>query len=72
MNCQEARQALLNSLDVSISSEQHLPMENHIATCEACRRFADGLCVCASRVLVVFRNPVLPAAKFLDDAVIFP
>ena len=41
MNCQEARQTLLNSLDVSISSEQHLPMENHIATCEACRRFAD-------------------------------
>jgi predicted anti-sigma-YlaC factor YlaD len=39
MNCEEAREALLNSLAGSIPAERHLPMEKHIATCEACRRF---------------------------------
>ena len=41
MNCQQARQTLLDSLDGPIAAELQLPMENHIATCEACRRFAE-------------------------------
>ena len=41
MNCEEVRQTLLNSLAGSISAERHLPMENHIATCNGCRRFAE-------------------------------
>lgn len=40
MNCEQARQTLLDSLTEPVRAEVHLPMEDHIATCEACRRFA--------------------------------
>ena len=40
MNCEQARQTLLDSLDGSIAAERLL-MADHIATCEACRRFAE-------------------------------
>jgi anti-sigma factor RsiW len=41
MNCEQARQTLLDSLDGPITAELRLLVENHIATCEACRRFAE-------------------------------
>ena len=41
MNCEQARQALLDSLDGSIRAELGLHMEDHIATCETCHRFAE-------------------------------
>lgn len=41
MNCEEAQETVLDSLAGLISAERHLWMENHIATCEVCRRFAD-------------------------------
>jgi predicted anti-sigma-YlaC factor YlaD len=41
MNCEQARETLLDSLAGSIAAEVHLLMEDHIASCEACRRFAD-------------------------------
>ena len=41
MNCVQARQTLLDCLDGPIDAELRLPMENHIARCQACRRFAE-------------------------------
>ena len=41
MNCQQARQILLDSLDGPITAEPRLLMESHISQCEACRRFAE-------------------------------
>ena len=41
MNCEQARQTLLDSLDGPIAAELGSPMEDHIATCEDCRRFAE-------------------------------
>jgi len=41
MNCEQVRQTLLDSLDGPITAELRLLIENHIATCEACRRFAE-------------------------------
>jgi anti-sigma factor RsiW len=41
MNCEQARQTLLDSLDGPITAELRLLVENHIVTCEACRRFAE-------------------------------
>jgi hypothetical protein len=40
MNCEEARQALLDLLAGSISDESRA-LENHIANCDACRQFAE-------------------------------
>ena len=41
MNCHEARQIVLDSLDGPVRAELYLPMETHIACCDACRRFAN-------------------------------
>ena len=41
MNCEEARETLLDSLAGPIAAEIRLRMENHIASCESCRRFAE-------------------------------
>ena len=41
MNCNEAQNALLDSLCESIPDSRRQPMENHIASCEVCRRFAE-------------------------------
>jgi hypothetical protein len=41
MNCEEARQILLDSLVWLFPAERHTPMEDHIATCEACRQFLE-------------------------------
>jgi anti-sigma factor RsiW len=41
MNCEQARQTALDSLDGPIAAELRLLMEHHIATCQACRRFAE-------------------------------
>ena len=40
MNCQQARETVLESFDGPMGAELHLAMENHLATCEACRQFA--------------------------------
>ena len=40
MNCEQARETLLDSLTESVRAEVRLLMEDHIASCEACRRFA--------------------------------
>lgn len=39
MSCEEAQETLLDSLDGPIAVEVYLAMEDHIASCEACRRF---------------------------------
>ena len=41
MNCEQARETLLDFFTGPIRAEVHLLMEDHIASCEACRRFAD-------------------------------
>jgi anti-sigma factor RsiW len=41
MNCAQARQTLLDCLDGPIAAELRLSMENHIARCQTCRRFAE-------------------------------
>jgi hypothetical protein len=40
MNCEQARKTLLDSLTEPVRAEVHRLMEDHIAGCEACRRFA--------------------------------
>jgi predicted anti-sigma-YlaC factor YlaD len=40
MNCEQARETLLDSLTEPARPEVRLLMEDHIASCEACRRFA--------------------------------
>ena len=40
MNCEQARETLLDSLIEPVRAEVHLLMQDHIAGCEACRRFA--------------------------------
>jgi hypothetical protein len=41
MNCEEAREAVLDSLAGPIRAELHNLIENHLTTCQACRRFAE-------------------------------
>jgi hypothetical protein len=41
MNCEHARQALLDSLAGPIRAELNEQMENHVLTCEVCRRFTE-------------------------------
>ena len=41
MNCEQVRETLLDSLIEPVRAEVHLLMEEHLAGCEACRRFAD-------------------------------
>jgi predicted anti-sigma-YlaC factor YlaD len=41
MNCEQARQTILESFDGPIRAELHHAIDNHVATCEACRRFAE-------------------------------
>lgn len=41
MNCDEARQVVLDSLAGPIRAELDLLIETHMASCDACRRFAD-------------------------------
>jgi predicted anti-sigma-YlaC factor YlaD len=40
MNCEQARETLLDSLTEPVRAEVHQLMEDHIASCEGCRRFA--------------------------------
>src|SRR5215470_693636 len=41
MNCEQARTTFLDSLDGAISAEVHRLVEDHMTSCEACRRFAE-------------------------------
>ena len=41
MNCEHAQETILDSLDGPITAERRLLLENHMATCEDCRRFAE-------------------------------
>jgi hypothetical protein len=41
MTCEQACQTILKSFDGPIRVELHFAMDNHVATCDACRRFAD-------------------------------
>jgi len=40
MNCEQALETLLDSLIEPVGAEVQLLMEDHLAGCEACRRFA--------------------------------
>jgi predicted anti-sigma-YlaC factor YlaD len=40
MNCEEARESLLDSLIEPVRAEVQLSMEDHLVGCEACRLFA--------------------------------
>jgi hypothetical protein len=40
MNCEQARETVLDSLIEPVGTGVHLLIEDHIASCEACRRFA--------------------------------
>ena len=40
MNCEQVRETLLDSLIEPVRAEVHLLMEEHLAGCAACRRFA--------------------------------
>ena len=41
MNCEEAREILLDSLSGPIAADIELLVDDHIASCETCRRFAE-------------------------------
>jgi hypothetical protein len=58
MNCENARQALLDSLAGAIRAELHQLMENHVAGCEACRRFVE-----VQRVLDVRLKAAMPVVS---------
>jgi hypothetical protein len=40
MNCEQARETLLDSLIEPVPAEVHVLLEDHLLGCEACRRFA--------------------------------
>ena len=41
MNCEQARETVLESFDAPLKAELQLAMQDHMATCEACRQFAE-------------------------------
>jgi hypothetical protein len=41
MDCQEAQESILESLVEPLGTDQRQAMDNHIATCGPCRRFAE-------------------------------
>ena len=41
MECQQAQESLLESLIEPLDREQGVALERHLASCEACRRFAE-------------------------------
>ena len=41
MDCQEAQESIVASLVEPLAADRRQAMENHVATCEACRRFAE-------------------------------
>jgi len=41
MNCEQARETVLESFDGPLKAQLQLAMQDHITTCEACRRFAE-------------------------------
>ena len=41
MNCEQARKTILESFDGPIRAARDLAMDNHVATCEACLRYAE-------------------------------
>ena len=61
MNCEQAREAVLYSLDGPITAERRLLMENHMATCEGCRRFAEVQRTIDSRLTASVRVASLSA-----------
>src|SRR5690348_1305363 len=58
MNCKHAQQALLESLDSRIPAELAQAMNNHVRSCEACRRFAEQ-----QRALDVRLTAVMPVVS---------
>src|SRR5690349_16682905 len=62
MNCEQARQAVLESFDGPIPAELHLAMDNHIASCEACRGFAMVQQMMDARLTEALPPPFLNAS----------
>src|SRR6266542_3234498 len=58
MNCQEARESILELLVEPIGADRRRAMENHVATCGTCRGFAE-----MQRVLDARLTAALPAAR---------
>ena len=75
MNCEEARQTFLEFLDGPVAAELRLLMENHIATCEACRSFAEVQQAIDARLIAAVPAAALSSAfrsslvQKLDDPV---
>jgi predicted anti-sigma-YlaC factor YlaD len=58
MNCEQARQTLLDSLDGPVTAELRLSMDNHFSTCAVCRGFAE-----VQRAIDARLTAALPAAS---------
>ena len=50
MNCEQARTTFLDSLDGATSAELHRLLEDHMTSCDACRRFAENQRVLDARL----------------------
>jgi hypothetical protein len=58
MDCQEAQERILEALVEPLGADQRQVMDNHIATCGTCRRFAE-----IQRVLDARLVAAVPAAR---------
>jgi anti-sigma factor RsiW len=76
MNCEQVRQTVLESFDGPIRAEFRLAMDDHLATCDACRRFAEVQRMIDARLTEALPPPSLSAGfrrslqqKLMDDPV---
>jgi anti-sigma factor RsiW len=76
MNCEQMREGVLESFDAPISAEVRLAIDHHLATCEACRRFARVQQMIDARLTEALPPPVLSSGfrrslrqKLADDPV---
>jgi predicted anti-sigma-YlaC factor YlaD len=64
MNCDTARQDLLDSLHGSITAEVRSQLDAHIGDCDACRRFAAVQQSIDARLAAAFPAATFPSAEF--------
>jgi len=76
MNCEQVRQTVLGSFDGPIGAELRLALDDHLATCKACRRFAEVQHMIDARLTEALPPPSLSAGfrgsiqqKLADDRV---
>ena len=61
MNCEQMRQTVQESFDGPIRADLRLAMDNHLATCDACRHFAEVQQMVDARLTEALAPPSLSA-----------